>query len=986
MKFTELGYPVISEANHEKIFGSETLKELDYYDRRKVENLLRKFNISVPVDYPDNLFDGNLPLPDLKGKRLIDHFEKAAEEQVGRYKALGDFLSKCELPKAPDIGDFVFQPGWTRYGHDGTKFVTEKVPYPLEDAFTFDTETFVHAGSYPIIGTAVSDKACYIWLASELINPKLEESEWDQFNMIPVGKGRFIAGHNVSYDRVRTQEAYSLENTEPENFFFDTLSAHVGVSGLAREQRWLYTLSKKDPETLSDDERFQVKAEPRWLAKGSTNSLVECYNHHVTAIDSFFGDPKKLEVGDKKIRDIFVDAKYLYEIELKLPEVVSYAVKDSVYTAELFQRLWPKYLESTPTMVALCGHFHLNGTVVPLVENWFEWVQDAEKVYAEYNDEMTKLCKDLMLSTYATWKEIVYSYEDVEEGLEKADQWVRKDPWISQLNWEVKTFKGKYAVVPNWVRPFVKDPDLHIGVKSNLAHLLLKLKYKGSPLILTKNMGWCYREEDNELTKIPHPKGTGENVGGVLSKDFVQDMEVGRLSSDLPEARRALEIANAVSYWTSVRKRVMTRIVKLASNPHGKDCLVTLPEILCHGTVTRRTVENLFVTMCSTKNWRIGTELKTRVTAPEGWKIVGADFDGQEMQIAAIYSDVWEGKTIGCSPFGYNVLSGSKESGTDPHTALARAIFPELYAGLVWDRSLGVCSTVDLPNNGTAKEGNQFALEDGKTAHFRDGKWLTPVPKSVDNELKKARDLAKVVGFTVLYGGGAYAIQTYIRKVFPEKTEEEVSQFAQTALLKKKGLFKFGVYQDGSDSGCFNFMEKIALKDEISTLPCLKTRISTAMRKNFVGTGFKTGRVNWTIQSSGAEILSIILTSVHWLAREYKIPCRFILSIHDEVWFMTPERYAEQFAVLFQIAHMYTWALFHSQVGIPELPLSRAYFSSVAIDDKIRKSPRESTVSPSNPKGSEEPNGVEYSMSELAEIGAIDKLSTRLKAIKNGII
>jgi YD repeat-containing protein len=126
------------------------------------------------------------------------------------------------------------------------------------------------------------------------------------------------------------------------------------------------------------------------------------------------------------------------------------------------------------------------------------------------------------------------------------------------------------------------------------------------------------------------------------------------------------------------------------------------------------------------------------------------------------------------------------------------------------------------------------------------------------------------------------------------------------------------------------------------------------MRPAAVGDDFKTGRVNWTIQSSGAEILSIMLTAVHWLTEEYKIPARFILSIHDEIWFMTPERYAEQFAVLFQIAHMYTWSLFHSALDIPDLPLSRAYFSSVAIDDRLRKSPKEKTVTLSNPKGETE--------------------------------
>jgi DNA polymerase gamma 1 len=493
------------------------------------------------------------------------------------------------------------------------------------------------------------------------------------------------------------------------------------------------------------------------------------------------------------------------------------------------------------------------------------------------------------------------------------------------LNWEVKTFKGKYAHVPKWVRPFIKDPDQHIGVKSDLSHLMLKLTWEGSPMVLTGDMGWCYHSEEGVLTKIPHPKGAGANVGGVLSKDFVDDMKVGRLNSDLPEAKRALEIANAVSYWTSVRKRVMDRIFIPTHNPHGADALVTLPEILCHGTVTRRTVESLMVTMCSTKNWRIGTELKSRVQAPEGWKIVGADFDGQEMQIASIYSDKWEGGHVGCSPFGYNVLSGSKEAGTDPHSALAKL------AG-------------------------------------------------VD------RDTAKIAGFAVLYGAGVRAVQTYIRRKYPDKSPTEVKNFAYRILEGKKGKLRNGMYEGGSDSGCFNFMEEIAMRTRVPQLPCLGTKISTAMRPAAVGDDFKTGRVNWTIQSSGAEILSIMLTAVHWLTQEYKIPARFVLSIHDEIWFMTPERYAEQFAALFQIAHVYTWSLFHSAVDIPELPLSRAYFSSVAIDERLRKSPKEKTVTLSNPGGETESFGTEYSMYELAEIGAIQKLTTRYEAIQKGVI
>lgn len=980
MKKNALGYPVLSDEIHNKVFGEDSSGSFNENSVYSARRLLGKFGIKTPVDYPEGLYDGGLPLPDLKGANLKDHFEKIAEEQIGSYKVLADSFSKCELPKLPGDEDILYQSGWTRYEWDEhtKEFIVERVPYPSEKAFTFDTETFVQGGGFPIIGTAVSERAVYIWLASELLDPSLPSDKWDQLKLIPIGEKSFVAGHNISYDRVRAQEGYSLERTEPENFYFDTLSAHIGVSGLASGQRWLYLLAAKDPENLTEEEKRKLRYAPKWLDEGSTNSLVQCYNFHVYEVRKYFGDEnvRPLDQGDKQIRNVFVDASHMVQITAVLENAVRYAVKDAYYTAELFQALWPKYLDSTPSMVGLCGHYHLNGSVVPLVDNWQKWVQKAEEVYHSYSGEVTDICKNLLQRTYLEWKGIVDEGGEADEAIKRAQKWVQKDPWTSQLDWEVKAQKGKYAGIPTWYRAYLKDPDKSIGVRSILAHLLLKLKYEGSPILHFKDKGWCYHNDNGELTKVPHPKGTGENVGGLLSKDFVQDMEVGRLSSDLPEAKRVLDVANSISYWTSVRKRVMDRIYMSVKNPHGSDTLVTLPEILCHGTVTRRTVESLMATMCSTKDWRIGTELKTRIEAPEGWKIISADYDGQELQIASIYSDRWESGIAGGSPMGYNVLSGSKENGTDPHTALARAILPEIYEGLIWDKKRGVCEA--LTEQPTEKHGC-FYDEDRNV-------WLKPIDKEKSNLLKMARDLAKIVGFAVLYGGSVRALSTPIRRTFPGKGEKEVKDFALKAISSKKGVFSNGVYEGGSDSGAFNLMEDISMRSRVPQLPCLGTKISTAMRPAAVGTDFKTGRTNWTIQASGAEILSITLTAVAWLAKNYKIPYRFIISIHDELHFMTPERYSEQFAVLFQIAHMYTWARFQSAVGIPELPLSRAFFSSVAIDDRLRKSPKECTKTPSNPEGDSEPYGVEYSLSELSGIGAIDKLTTRFNAIQKGLI
>lgn len=277
-------------------------------------------------------------------------------------------------------------------------------------------------------------------------------------------------------------------------------------------------------------------------------------------------------------------------------------------------------------------------------------------------------------------------------------------------------------------------------------------------------------------------------------------------------------------------------------------------------------------------------------------------------------------------------------------------------------------------------------LPDGRTAYLRDGRWLVPITDEREKQLKTAREVGKIGNFSILYGSGERGLKGQIKKFYPDLSERELKQFAKNAIEAKRGRAVEGIYEGGTDSGAFNTMAEISMKMKVPQLPCLGTKISTALRPSSVGNDFAGGRMNWTIQSSGAECLAVILTAVHWLAEEYKIPCRFVLSIHDEVWFTTPGRYAEQFAVLFQIAHMYTWALFHSAVGIPELPLSRAFFSSVAIDDRVRKSPKEKTVTPSNPGGADEPFGVEYSMRELSEIGAVDKLKKRLEAIQKGYI
>ena len=959
----EVGYPVLSDDLHNKVFGSTPRPVADPEKLDRSQGLLSRFGIQTPVDYPENLYDGDLPFPELLGDSIEEHFEAMAAEFVDEYVEEGDGFASCTLPEIPGLETIVFQPGWTKYTKqkDGS-FKVQRVAAPEEKAYVFDTETFVTAGAFPVIGSALSSKAAYVWLAAEMVDPLIPEEDWTSTGLIPLNENALVVGHNISYDRVRARNGYSLGNSEPENFYFDTLSAHIAVSGLAAGQRWLYVLANKDVDELSEEEKRKLEFKPKWAEEGSTNSLVNVYNFHVAAVRDYFEekDVHWMKDADKEIRDVFVKATHISQLAQRR-DLIRYALEDAYYTAELFQALWSKYKDSTPSKVGLAGHYFLNGSRIPVTTKWEDWISGVEDVYHGMHREMAdigrnivekvvsdwqkKLDDDIALAE-AAWEEGEFDELELDFGKRKTitvdlvlkaldrdciewrhncEAWIKRDPWLSQLDWSPRAYTGKYKRMPKWAAGFLKG-DAEVSVKTPMAGLLLKLEWEGSPVLYDRKNGYRWRDQDGKIQKVPHPKGNSDNVGSLLSKDFVPELESGRLTSSLPEAQRALEIANATSYWTSVRKRVMDRIFVEVDNPHGEDCMLSMPEIIAHGTVTRRTVESLMVTMCSTKKHRVGTELKTRVTCPEGWKVVGADFDGQELQIASIYADAWEGGFVGASPMAHTVLSGSKEKGTDAHTKLATA------------------TNID-------------------------------------------RDTAKIVGFAMLYGAGVRTLGNSIKRKYKDRSSAELRKYANDAIAFKKGRKdEHGNFVGGSDSGAYNFMAGIALRSRVPTLPCLGTKISTALRPSAVGTDFHTGRINWTIQSSGAEMLAILLTATHWLARRFKIPAQFILSIHDETWFMVPEKYAEQFAVMFQMAHLYSWARFQTACGMSDVPLSRAFFSGVAIDDRLRKTPYECTATPSNPDGVNDPNGEEYSMSKMAELGWVKKLEKRKLLIDKGMV
>ena len=107
------------------------------------------------------------------------------------------------------------------------------------------------------------------------------------------------------------------------------------------------------------------------------------------------------------------------------------------------------------------------------------------------------------------------------------------------------------------------------------------------------------------------------------------------------------------------------------------------------------------------------------------------------------------------------------------------------------------------------------------------------------------------------------------------------------------------------------------------------------------------------VQSSAVDYLHLLLVAMRWLMSDdcYNINGRFIISIHDEVRYMVPYRDRYRAALALQTANLLVRAMFCSRLGMEGLPKGVAFFSSVDIDQVLRKEPDMECVTPSNPQG-----------------------------------
>lgn len=903
----------------------------------------KKTSISEPL---------SMELPKLQGDSLDEHFQRLGHFASEPYRSMchAKFTKIVERPKK-----WIRCEGWMRY-EPGRR--PEPVPWPLEDTLVFDVETLYKISQYPTLAVALSDKAWYLWCSPYICGSDSFE------HLIPMNtqeRTGLIIGHNVGYDRARVLEEYNLRPSK--TFFLDTQSLHVASSGLCSRQRpkFLKTHNAKKQIAVDGDEieNDQLSSALINADVGADQEVEEDPWLKVSAMNSL-RDVALLHCGirmNKDPRDRFATTDK-NEVVRDFQNLVDYCATDVDTTSRVFDKVWPLFLQKCPHPVSFGALRSLSSCILPTCYNeWENYLSRSEGIYHKSKQSIEDKIVEIVENTVRMKDEIKLKE-------------ICKDPWLRQLDWTTKplklTKKGvpvknqKLPGYPEWYRslfPSKTETRPQVSIKSRNIPIFFKLSWEGHPTIWT-DCGWCfpspanlvdkfksknykladehiierYRSETNEvcpgaadsqvLFRIPHPNGPQFDCTTLLSKPYIHYFEKGILTSGSEFAREALHMNSSGSYWMAARERIINQFnvpaskfpnqfnsLDGSSQTASKDDLgIILPGIVPMGTVTRRAVENTWLTASNAKENRIGSELKTQVKAPKGYSFVGADVDSEELWIASLVSDsVFN--IHGGTAIGWMCLEGSKNEGTDLHT---------------------------------------------KTAQI----------------LGCNRNEAKIFNYGRIYGAGVKFATQLLKKFNPSLPDEDAQNIANQLYENTKGkiqrskIFKkfwFG----GSESILFNKLESIAEQDEPRT-PVLGCGITfSLMKRNLRSNTFLPSRINWTIQSSGVDYLHLLCCSMNYLIETYHIKARLCISIHDEIRFLVADEDKYRAAMALQVSNIWTRAIFCEQLGINDLPQNCAFFSAIDIDKLLRKEVDMNCITPSNPDPI--PHGESIDMRTLLE-------------------
>lgn len=878
-------------------------------------------------------------LPDLQApdtKTLDEHFYRLGVDAAEPFLENAKQFARADLPRRPNKWEH--QSGWTKYYYPeggAGPLVAEKVEAPEETMLSFDVEVMWKESPFAVMACAAGPKAWYVWLSPWLLGETKNEKQ-----LVPLGdpaKDRIVVGHNIGYDRARILEEYDLKQTR--NCYLDTMSLHVAVNGMCSQQRPTWMKHKKSRElrekiatetdnlelaTLLSNKSLSNDEEELWVGKSSINSLRDVAKFHLNLS------------MDKSVRDDFGELNR-EEIVTKLDDLLNYCAADVAVTHRVYSIVFPNFLKTCPHPVSFAALRHLSTVILPVDESWDAYIANAEATYHRLSD--------------AVQERLISLAEKALEVKDDETKWAG-DPWLKQLDWsgqEIKWVKAKkkgeaprmaknqkMPGMPKWYKDLFpkKDSPINITVRTRIAPLLLRLSWEGNPLFWSDKHGWTFRvpfEEKSKYTeksmkpsdmteetipllrddkegvyfKVPHKDGPTARCANPMAKGYLAYFEKGILTSEYSYAKEALEMNASCSYWISARERITSQLVVHEKDLPGHKSSgkqqdgetssqgFILPQLIPMGTITRRAVENTWLTASNAKKSRVGSELKAMVKAPPGYSFVGADVDSEELWIASVLGDAIF-KIHGGNAIGFMTLEGTKAAGTDLHSRTASI--------------LGI-----------------------------------------------TRGDAKVFNYGRIYGAGLRFAAQLLRQFNPSLSDRDTINTATKLYAATKGtqserkmLYKRKFWRGGTESFVFNKLEEFAEQERPRT-PVLGAGITEALMSRYVSKGgFLTSRINWAIQSSGVDYLHLLIVSMDYLIRRFNIEARLAITVHDEIRYLVKNEDKYRAAMALQVANLWTRCMFAQQIGIDDLPQACAFFSAVDIDHVLRKEVDLDCVTPSH--------------------------------------
>ncbi|PWN90388.1 hypothetical protein FA10DRAFT_286099 [Acaromyces ingoldii] len=443
---------------------------------------------------PETSFD----LPPLQGKDLGEHFWNIGREAAQPWLGMAHEFASQDVPSTMpdgvsgdatstededgllcakdwlslDVGmrkEMTPRPpkwqrksGWTRYpvlrssdGHGCAALGEgEAVEYPLveDGALVFDVETMVTESQFAVMATAASPNAWYAWLSPWLLGETTDKAQ-----LIPFGPSgdqnmpaRLVIGHNVSYDRGRVRDEYSLKRGNTR--WLDTMSLHVATRGISSPQRgaWIKHSKTRALEKMLDEDGIEERkkaviasilggqdVDEDTIAALDLEDLIgvdrnEDQGNDLASIDAILdssngsarsdatsraaastlwqditsknslADVAKLHCDitvSKDVRNVFIDGTSREEILSMLDELLHYCATDVAVTHKVFQKVWPAFVANCPHPATVAGVLGLGSAILPVDDEWIDYQRRSnetfEAAHGEVRKNLVKLAEEL---------------------------------------------------------------------------------------------------------------------------------------------------------------------------------------------------------------------------------------------------------------------------------------------------------------------------------------------------------------------------------------------------------------------------------------------------------------------------------------------------------------------------------------------------------------------------------------------------------------